>query len=128
MAAGHYRWRVSEFQSYLSDMKQELHEVDSVDEAIDEATAVVIRGMVGDEPCEVPETLLDRLSEPALVIDLAEMTSTSPLARYAAHRGLQSMTRLDLLVERTVRALGCWTEQTPDEAIIREAYEEYLEI
>ncbi|WP_162275924.1 shikimate dehydrogenase family protein [Roseimaritima ulvae] len=128
MARGHYRWRVSEFQPYMSELSQELHEVDSVDQAIDETTAVVIRGTVDDEPCEVPETLLDRLSDPALVIDLAEMTSTSPLARYAAQRGLQSMTRLDLLVELTVRALGCWTEQTPEEAIIREAYEEYLEI
>lgn len=128
MASGHYRWRVSELLPYMLEMNLELHEVDSVDQAIDESTAVLIRGQQGEEACEVPETLLDRLSEPALIIDMAEMTSTSPLARYAARRGLQSITRLDLLVEQTVRALGCWTDQAPEEGIIREAYEEYLEI
>ncbi len=128
MASGRYRWRVSEMLPYMLDMNLELHEVDSVDQAIDESTAVVIRGMVGEQPCEVPESLLDRISKPALIIDLAEMTSTSPLARDAAQRGLQAITRLDLLVDQTVRALGCWTDQTPEEGIIREAYEEYLEI
>lgn len=123
-----YRWRVTEplLDAPIDDL--EWREVDSADEAIDDTTAVVIRGRQGADPADCPETLLDRIRMPALVIDIAETTSTSPLSRYAAQRGCVTLTRLDLLVLQTTAALEAWTGLQPDGAVIREALEEFLEI
>lgn len=101
----------------------------SLDEAINEDTVLIIRGVMADgQPAKFPEALLDRLEPPAMVVDMAISASTSALARAAAQRGLQSITRLDLLIVRTSLAMERWTGQTPDPEILREAFEEYLEI
>lgn len=128
MQSDRFRWRVSEMAAFMLEAPAEVQETDSVDQAIDEATVILIRGLRGAQPYEVPEALLDRIGAPALVIDLAETSSTSPLARYATQHGLQSITRLDLLVDQTAQAIVCWSGQTPDRTALREAFEEYLEI
>ncbi|WP_162006651.1 hypothetical protein [Roseimaritima sediminicola] len=99
-----------------------------IEETIDEAVDVVLRGMCDGEPCLISETVIQRLRAPALVIDLAEWTGSSPLTRAAGKQNLATLTRLDLMVDQTARAVQCWTDQAIDEAILREAYEEFLEI
>jgi hypothetical protein len=41
---------------------------------------------------------------------------------------LHGNTRLDLLIARTALAIELWTGETIDPEILREAFEEYLEI
>ncbi len=102
---------------------------DSLDEAISDEAVLIIRGARADgQPASIPEALLDRLEAPALIVDMATAASTSTLARAAAERGLQGITRLDLLIARTALAIKLWTGETIDPEILREAFEEYLEI
>ncbi len=128
MQTDRYRWWVTEPILDAPHEGLDWREVDRVDDAIDQTTAIIIRGRQGAQPTELPESLLQRLSQPALVIDMAETTSTSPLARYALQQGLLALTRLDLLIMQATRALEIWTGHRPDESVVREAFEEFLEI
>lgn len=101
----------------------------SLDAAITDQTRLIVRSSLpGGQPAEIPEALLDRLSPPAVVVDLAVASSTSPLARAAQQRGLRGLNRLDLLIARAATALQLWTGQQADADVLREAFEEYLEI
>ena len=101
----------------------------SVDAAVSERTRLIVRTSLPDgQPAEFPEALLDRMRPPAVVVDLAVASSTSPLARAAEQRGLRGFNRLDLLIARAAAALQLWTGQRTDTDVLREAFEEYLEI
>ena len=96
------------------------------------ATArILIRGtapMKNLEPASFSEAQIDQLSPDCVVVDLATSASTSPMLRFAAGRGLRVVSAIDLMVMRASAAFQLWTEQQPDSALLREAFEEYLEI
>ncbi|QDS93272.1 Shikimate dehydrogenase [Roseimaritima multifibrata] len=122
------RCRVQPVASAIYEDMPNVESVESIEELIDESIHILIRGVSNGKPASVPARLLDRVGAPALVIDMAESTSTSPFARDAQQRNLSAITRLDLMIGQTVSALQCWTGRVPDAQIVREAFEEYLEI
>lgn len=77
---------------------------------------------------EISEKQINQLSSSCIVMDLAIHASTSPLLRFAASRGLPTLSAIDLLVCRAALAFRLWTGQEADESRVRDAFEEYLEI
>ncbi len=77
---------------------------------------------------EISEKQIDQLNSQCIVVDLATHASTSPLLRFAASRGLPTLSAIDLLVGRAALAFRLWTGQEADESRVRDAFEEYLEI
>lgn len=92
---------------------------------------ILIRASTGDEKLDaaaVSEAELDLLPLGCAVIDLATYAGTSPLLRYSAARGLRILSAIDLMVIRSSTAFQMWTGKQPDVSLLREAFEEYLEI
>ena len=95
-----------------------------------EHVQIVIRGATGNQqPVSFSEAEVDRLPETAVVVDLATSAGTSPLLRFSAARGLREHSS-----ESISWNCGRWLfrivdrSEAPDRNLLREAYEEYLEI
>jgi shikimate dehydrogenase len=90
---------------------------------------ILIRGATtNQQPVSFSEAEVDRLPENAVVVDLATSAGTSPLLRFSAARGLRTLSSIDLMELRSMAAFELWTGRAPDRNLLREAYEEYLEI
>lgn len=92
---------------------------------------ILIRASVSDEKLDaasITESQLDQLPAECAIVDLATCAGTSPMLRYAASRGLKVLSAIDLMVIRSSIAFQMWTGMEPDQALLREAFEEYLEI
>jgi shikimate 5-dehydrogenase len=92
---------------------------------------ILIRGTIkalGNRPAPCSESLLSMLPEGCVVIDMATSAGTSPLLRFASSRGLPTISAIDLMMMRSTAAFRLWTGRQPDQQLLREAFEEYLEI
>lgn len=103
----------------------------ALSESLLKEASLVLRANISDDSLEVSgfsESQVDSLSKSCAVVDLGTNAGTSPLLRFANSRGLRILSLIDLMVMRTSRAFKLWTEVDADQTLLREAFEEYLEI
>jgi shikimate dehydrogenase len=82
---------------------------------------------LGDSDAELP-IAADSLRPETIIADVVFNPPDTWLLRLARDRGCRTVDGLGMLVNQAVISFAIWTGQRPDEAVMRDALEEYLEI
>ena len=121
---------------HLAEMLETRLEVSAVwapwddDYAVPSETDILLNATsiaVADEDARLP-LVLDELTAAALVADVTFNPPQTQLIRDAAQRGLTAIDGLEMLIRQTAINLKLWTGVDVDQAVMREAVEEFLEL
>lgn len=121
-----YRWRSTSAPPEPLPEEVDWTQTSHLELAVDGQTDVLVQAS-RDCDAQVGERISE-MTAPGLVVDLAEITGQSPLSERARALGLVGWTAMDVNVRQTALAFERWTGRPVDLGVIREAYEEFLEI